>query len=281
MAYTPKSKIKALGAALLSYAKEADQAGVHIPELEALRPFFGKKGQILIRPTRSKKQQEKLEAAIKAAKEKYGARPNKAKIKKELEKRKQEEAKKRKKAEKTYRQRKVKEAKEKQANFRSAAQKAARQYNKVVDVLMNVSLRKLLEAYGIGSDLVEYLAEQDMSVEDIKKFIKEVAATVDDVPEEARALIGSDRILGTLKEIRETYDEQDFNTISDIFKFSMEHPEAQTEEVERIINTWRAAGGETLISFADLAEQLNNAVDPFNTDTLAEILEAAAEEDVQ
>ena len=281
MAYTPKSKIKALGSALLDYIKESDKAGVHIPELEALRSFFGRKGQILARPTRSKKQREKLDAAIKAAKEKCGARPSKAKIKKELEKRKQEEAAKRKKAEKTYRQRKVKEAKDKKANFRSAAQKAARQYNKVVDVLMDAVLRKLMDAYGIGSDLVEYLAEQGMSVEDIKKFIKEVAVTVDDVPEEARALIGSDRILGTLKEIRETYDDQDFNTISDIFKFAIEHPEAQTGEVERIVDTWQAAGGETLISFTDLAEQLNNAVDPFNTKTLAEILEDAAEEDIQ
>ena len=158
MAYKPKGKIKALTGAILTYREKAKEAGVHIPELEAVSKFFGKKGQILKRATRSKRSQEKLEQAIEAAKEKFSARPSQKQIDIELEERKEKAAAQRAKSKKTYRERKKKEkaaaAGNKKVNFRSIAQKATRDYDKVVDILMDASTKKLMDAYNIGSDLI-------------------------------------------------------------------------------------------------------------------------------
>ena len=80
MAYMPKTKVKALGKVMLQYIKISAETGVCDPDLEALRPFFGKKGQVLKRPLRSKKQQAKFEEAVKTAKSKYGSKPSSRKM---------------------------------------------------------------------------------------------------------------------------------------------------------------------------------------------------------
>lgn len=273
MAYRPKSKVKALGQTVVNYAKEAAKKGVHIPELEALTKYFGKKGQVLARPTRSKKSQHEFEKAIAAAKEKFGTKPKKKDIEKEFEHRKAKAEQERKKAEKTYRQRKVKEAKQAGKNFRSAAQKAARQYGNVVDVLQDAATKKLMESYGIGSDFIEYLAEMGMSSADIKKFLQELAATIDDIPEEARALATTDRVLGTFMELHNNYNDEEWSDVSAMFNMSINHQEASMEDLTRVIDAWQAAGGADLVPFEQLQYELEQTMDPFNIDTVNEILE--------
>lgn len=283
MAYKPKSKTKALFDAMQEYFKKSKESGVHIPEFEALRPFFGKKGQILKRPTRSKKQQEKLESAIKEAKEKFGAKPSREKINKELEERKEKAAEVKKKAKKTYRERKKKEAAGKaektggKVNFRSIAQKASRQYDNVVDIMMDASIRKIMDAYGIGSDLIEYLAEQGLTVQQIKDFIYQLTETIDDLPAEALALATMDGVLGTLIDIRETYTDADFDEVAQMFNFALYHPDAM-ENVKEVINIWQEAGGAENMPFEDFATKMESSIDPLNADTARDILGIEEEE---
>lgn len=275
MAYKPKSKTKAVWNALSDYIKKSKDTGVHIPELEALRPFFGKQGQILKRPTRSKKQQEKLEAALKAAKEKFGAKPSRQKIDKELAERKKKADEQRKKAEKTYRQRKVKEAKESEKRkFRSAAQKAAREYTKVVDTMMDASIKKLMDELGIGSDLIEYLAENGLTTEQIKAYLREISATVDDLPEEARELASTDSVINTFKQVYEDYSDQDMNEVAAIFSYKLNNTEAEDAIVDDIINMWIDAGGSENMPFADFAAEMNSTSDPYSIKNANEILQA-------
>lgn len=273
MAYRPKSKVKALGQTVVNYVKEAATKGVHIPELEALTKYFGKKGQVLARPTRSKKSQQEFEKAIAAAKEKFGVKPKKKDIEKEFERRKAKAEQERKKAEKTYRKRKVKEAKKAGKNFRSVAQKAARQYGNVVDVLLDVATKKLMESYGIGSDFVEYLAEMGMSSADIEKFLQELVFTIEDLPEEAKALATTDRVLRTFIELHDNYSSEDWADVSAMFNMAINYPEASMEDMTRVIDAWLDAGGANLVSFEQLQYELEITSDPFNIETINEILE--------
>lgn len=281
--YKPKTKVKAVWKALIDYINKSDKDGVHIPEFEALRPFFGKKGQILKRTTRSKKGQEKLESAIKEAKEKFGAKPSREKINKELEERKEKAAEVKKKAKKTYRDRKKKEAAGKaektggKVNFRSIAQKASRQYDNVVDIMMDASIRKIMDAYGIGSDLIEYLAEQGLTVQQIKDFIYQLTETIDDLPAEALALATMDGVLGTLIDIRETYTDADFDEVAQMFNFALYYPDAM-ENVKEVINIWQEAGGNENMPFEDFAEAMESCIDPLNADTARDILGIEEEE---
>lgn len=282
MAYKPKGKVKALTGAILKYREKAKQAGVHIPELEAVSKFLGKKGQILKRPTRSKRSQEKLEEAIAAAKEKFGSRPSQKKIDAELEERKEKAAEQRAKSKKTYRERKKKEkaaaAGDKKVNFRSIAQKSTRDYDKVVDVLMDASTKKLMDSYNIGSDLIEYLAEQGLTTQQIKEFIIQMTVTIDDLPEEALQLASMDMMLGTLMEMRETYNEQSWDDVTAMFTMAVTHPD-QMQDLHELIGLWKDAGGSENMTFENFRAQMEVGVDPFNKDTAREVLGIEPEED--
>lgn len=271
--YKPKTKVKAVWKALIDYINKSDKEGVHIPELEELRPFFGKKGQILKRPTRSKKQQEKFEAAVKAVKEKFGNRPSKEQIDKELQKRKKKAQEQQKKAEKKYRQRKVKEAKDTgKRKFRSAAQKAAKEYKKVVDTLMDASIKKLMDELGIGSDLIEYLAESGLTTEQIKEYIREISATVEDLPEEARALASTDSVIEAFKQVYEEYGDFDLDNVAAIFGYKLNNITVEDEVVDEIINAWIDAGGTAVMPFPEFVDAMNDTSDPYNLKNAEEIL---------
>lgn len=273
MAYKPKGKVKALTGAILKYREKVKQAGVHIPELEAVSKFIGKKGQILKRATRSKKSQERLEEAIAAAKEKFGARPSQKKIAAELEERKEEAAERKAKAKKTYRERKKKEAAAsgKKVNFRSIAQKASRSYEKVLDVMMDASLKKMMDSYGIGSDVVEYLAEQGLTTKQIWEFLEQLIETLDDLPEEALPYANMDIFFGTLQEVKNTYKDQEWDDITEMFTLAISHPNSM-DEVHEIIGLWQEAGGSGVMSFADFRKELEENINPLNMETAREIL---------
>lgn len=277
MAYMPKTKVKSLGKLMVDYIRISAETGVHDPELEALREFFGKKGQTLKRPLRSKKQQKKFEEAVKAAKEKYGNKPSKAKMKKEMQRRKEAADTQKQKATKTWRKKKVEEAKKSEGkkNFRSVAQKAARQYSNMVDVFKDEALRDLIRAYGIGSPIIEYLAEQGLTAEEIRAFIEQWAARIDDMPEEARALASVDDMFTILKEISEEYGSDDFEDFSAMFMLSLdaEASGATSEVWKGIIDLWEESGGNKTMPFAEFYGKLQQYDDPFNINNADEVLE--------
>lgn len=277
MAYMPKTKVKALGKVMLQYIKISADTGVHDPDLEALRPFFGKKGQVLKRPLRSKKQQAKFEEAVKTAKAKYGSKPSSAKMKKEMQRRKEAADEQKKKATKTFRKRKVKEAKESKGkkNFRSEAQKAARRYSEMIDVFKDEAIRDLMQAYGIGSEVIEYLAEQGLTAEEIKAFIKQWTQKIDDMPEEARELASMDEMFSILQDLNENYGPDDFNDLAAMFDMSLSGADLSldAEVTKRIIDLWEDAGGAENIKFTDFWEKLKEYEDPYNIDNAREVLE--------
>lgn len=276
MTYTPKTKVKALGKVMLQYIKISAETGVHDPDLEALRPFFGKKGQVLKRPLRSKKQQAKFEEAVKTAKGKYGAKPSSAKMKKEMQRRKEAAAEQKKKATKSWRKKKVEEAKKSEGkkNFRSVAQKAAKQYSNMVDIFKDEAMRDLFRAYGIGSPIIEYLAEQGLTAAEIKAFIEQWAAKIDDMPDEARALASVDDMFKILKEINEEYGSDDFEDFSTMFLLSIDaETSGATDEVwKSVIDAWEEAGGNKTMPFAEYYEKLQQYDDPYNIDNAREVL---------
>lgn len=276
MAYMPKTKVKALGKVMLQYIKISAETGVHDPDLEALRPFFGKKGQVLKRPLRSKKQQAKFEEAVKTAKGKYGTKPSSAKMKKEMQRRKEAAAEQKQKATKTWRKKKVEEAKKSEGkkNFRSVAQKAAKQYSNMVDIFKDEAMRDLFRAYGIGSPIIEYLAEQGLTAAEIKAFIEQWAARIDDMPDEARALASVDDMFKILKEINEEYGSNDFEDFSVMFLLSIDaEASGATDEVwKSVIDAWEEAGGNKAMSFAEFYEKLQQYDDPYNIDNAQEVL---------
>ena len=277
MAYMPKTKVKALGKVMLQYIKISAETGVHDPDLEALRPFFGKKGQVLKRPLRSKKQQAKFEEAVKTAKGKYGSKPSSAKMKKEMQRRKEAAAEQKQKATKTWRKKKVEEAKKSEGkkNFRSVAQKAAKQYSNMVDIFKDEAMRDLFRAYGIGSPIIEYLAEQGLTAAEIKAFIEQWAARIDDMPDEARALASVDDMFKILKEINEEYGSDDFEDFSTMFLLSIDaEASGATDEVwKSVIDAWEEAGGNKTMPFAEYYEKLQQYDDPYNIDNAREVLD--------
>ena len=209
------------------------------------------------------------------AKEKFGAKPSKQKIDKELAERKKKADEQRKKAEKTYRKRKVKEAKESnKRKFRSAAQKAAREYKKVVDTMMDATIKKLMDELGIGSDLIEYLAENGLTTEQIKAYLREISATVDDLPEEARELASTDSVINTFKQVYEDYGDQDMEEVAAIFGYKVNNTEVDDEIVDDIINMWIDAGGSENMPFADFVSEMNSTSDPYSIKNANEILQA-------
>lgn len=278
MAYNPKQKIKALQKAVKVYIKESEKTGAHIPELEAVKKFFGKRGGISARATRSKKAQKEFEAAAKAVKQKFGSQVSTKRVKEAVAKRDQENKEREKKAAATYRKRKVKEAKgsEGKKNFRSVAQKAARQYKQLVGALSDAAMRELMETYGIKSDVIEYLAESGLTSEQIKEFIRQYAATVESIPEEARQLAADDQNFKAMQEIAAMQnDKVEFDNLADMFSAVINAADdgVDTEKVLDIVELYAEFKGSGNLSFNDFWEELQTQTDPYDLETARKVLE--------
>ena len=102
--------------------------------------------------------------------------------------------------------------------------------------------------------------------------------TIDDLPEEALQLASMDMMLGTLMEMRETYNDQSWNDVTAMFTMAVTHPD-QMQVLHELIGLWRDAGGSAIMSFEDFRAQMEVGVDPFNTDTAREVLGIDTEEE--
>ena len=268
---------KSMQKAFVHYVNVAKSAGVHIPAMEALRPFLGKKGQVLKRPTRSKKAKENFEQAKKEAEQKFTSRPSSKKIDKELEERKKKAAEIEKKAAATYRKRKVKEAKQtKGKNVRSVAQKAARQYKQMVGALSDAAMRELMESYGIKSEVIEYLAENGLTSEQIKEFIRQYAHIVDNIPEEARQLAADDQNFKVMQEIATLQNDKiEFDNLADMFGAVINAADdgVDPEKVLDIIEIYAEYKGTGNLPFSEFWEELQMQTDPYNEEMARRVLE--------
>ena len=276
--YKPKQKIESLKKAVKAYIKESEKTGAHLPEMEAVKKFFGKRGGLSARALRSKKAQKEFEAAVAAVKEKYGPRVNQKKVKEAVKKREAENIERENKAAATYRKRKVKEAKgsEGKKNFRSVAQKAARQYKQMVGALSDAAMRELMEAYGIKSEVIEYLAEEGLTGEQIKEFIRQYAATVNDLPEEARQLAAEDQNFKAMQDIAAMQnDKVEFDNLADMFTAVINAAEdgVDTSRVLDIVEVYAEYKGSGNLPFNEFWNELQQQKDPYNTETARALLE--------
>ena len=271
----PKIKLpslKAMGKAVVKY-REGRAAGTigKSATMEALLPFFGKKGQVLKRETRYNTQRERLKEAVKNAQQRYGKTPGTASFKR-VEKQRSEQSKK---AARTFAEKNRPKTKSGEADkrFTRQAREIANKFLNAVDVFASDTYDQLKSgAYGIGSDVVVAMAESGLSPEEIEEYLKQIKETFDDIPEEAKDLASNDAFWQAVKDLTDIIREGEGVDYKDIFStYIKEDPDP--EEFKAALENYVTYDGERTKSFSEVWDELKDYTDPGNADTLREIME--------
>lgn len=264
--------LKAMGKAVVKY-REGRAAGTigKSATMEALLPFFGKKGQVLKRETRYNTQRERLKEAVKNAQRRYGKTPGTASFKR-VEKERSEQTKK---AARTFAEKNRPKAKsgESDKRFTKVAKEIANKFLNAVDVFASDTYDQLKSgAYGIGSDVVVAMAESGLSPEEIEEYLKQIKETFDDIPEEAKDLASNDAFWQAVKDLTDIIREGEGVNYKDIFStYIKEDPDP--EEFKTALENYVTYDGERTKSFSVVWDELKEYTDPGNADTLREIME--------
>ena len=264
--------LKAMGKAVVKY-REGRAAGTigKSATMEALLPFFGKKGQVLKRETRYNTQRERLKEAVKNAQQRYGKTPGTASFKR-VEKQRSEQSKK---AARTFAEKNRPKTKSGEADkrFTRQAREIANKFLNAVDVFASDTYDQLKSgAYGIGSDVVIAMAESGLSPEEIEEYLKQIKETFDDIPEEAKDLASNDAFWQAVKDLTDIIREGEGVDYKDIFStYIKEDPDP--EEFKAALENYVTYDGERTKSFSEVWDELKDYTDPGNADTLREIME--------
>ena len=265
--------LKAIGQAVVKY-RAGRAAGTIAPSatMEAISPFFGKKGQVLKRETRYNTQKQKLLEGVKAVKARYGSRPGKASFKREQQKK----AEQTKKAAQTFAEKNTKQKKGGGADkrFKKQAQEKANTFMKAVEVFKTWTYADLVDgSYGIGSDVVIAMAEAGLEPEEIETYLKQVKETFDDIPDEAKNLASKDdfwkAVIDITNIINEKNKEIDYRDVISAYMTT----EADTEDFKAALNNYLDYGDYSK-PFGDIWDELKDTMDPGNPDTFAEVMES-------
>lgn len=265
-------KMKSVSSTFLQYIKLSAETGVKLPEMEAFRPFLGKKGQPLKRQTRSKRQQVALEQAVKDFRAKYG-RGGKKKIQAALQDRKSKNEERFKKARDTFRQHQ-KERAGAGANFRSVAQKASKQYGKMVEAFSNQTLAQLIDRYNIGSGIIQWMAEKGLTIAEMERLIELFCGAWDDLPAEAQELAQRDDYWQIALDIMQSGITEDFGFM--LQNYLDQQAEGRGGDYINLLNEYGESG--SVIPFAEIWEKLQAYDDPYNPDNLYEVMEGLEDE---
>lgn len=272
---------KSLQSAWKEYEKHLAEGGAKLAEFEALRPFMGKRGNISQRATRSQKARREAQKAIKAIKAKHGDRPSKRKIKQAQDEKRAKKEEAVKKATKTVRRKAAKQArkaakesgeakpdesKKLKQIAKKAMEEAEEKYSRMLDILDKGS-RDLLSAK-VRYEIYRVLDEEEVSDKDISDFIDKLLETLDDIPEEAKALNRQDDFYKVLQHIRDTGVE-DREDLKAMFIMLADHPD-EHDNVLDAIDYWQEHGSS--MGFTQFAEELEQYNDMWEPDNWAEIL---------
>lgn len=272
-----KTKVKlppltAMGKAVVKY--RAGRAAGTIEKsatMEALLPFFGKKGQVLKRETRYNTQRERLKEAVKNAQRRYGKTPGVSSFKREAKKKAAEV----KKGAESFAKKEAPKTKKGEADkrFKKIARETANKFLNAVDVFASDTYDQLKSgAYGIGSDVVVAMAESGLSPEEIEDYLKQIKETFDDIPKEAQKFASSDAFWQSVKDLSDIMKEGEGIDYKEVFTvFIQEDPDP--EDFRAVVQNYVTYDGEKTKSFSEMWDQLKNMSDPGNTDTFAEIME--------
>lgn len=247
-----------------AYVKSLEQGGPKSPKMEALRPFMGARGGILKRNTRSNKQREAFNAAVKDIQKTYG-RKTKAPFSK-AEKQKQTAA--RNAVKKHQKQQHKKQTgKPLTKTAKKIAKEAEDKYSKMLDILTAGS-QQLLSAK-VRYEIYKQMDAEGFSEEDIKVFIEKLLETLQDIPEEAKELTKQDDYIQTLMQLAEFSgsEKEDFNTMF----YALTSVEAdEQEDIKEAIRYWEENSNG--MSFAQFWGELEMYNDKGNPDNWEEIL---------
>lgn len=255
-----------------AYVKQLEQSNIKIPEMEELRPFMGSRGGVLKRQTRSKKQKEAFKQAASGVSGILGRKTSAAAIKqaqKEAKFDKQRKTAGRNAATKDARKqhkKKPEEGKPLTKRAQQVAREAEEKYSRMVDILDKGS-RDLLSAK-VRYEIYKVLDEEEVSEDDISKFIDKLLDTLDDIPEEAKELNQQDDFYEILLYLRGTGVE-DREDLKAMFIMLVDHPD-EHDSVLDVIDYWQEHGNG--MGFTQFAEELEQYNDMWEPDNWAEIL---------
>lgn len=261
-----------------TYLKQLEQTNVKIPEMEELRPFMGKRGGVLKRQTRSKKQKEAFKQAAAGVKNILGKKTSAAAIKQAQKEAKFEQQRKtagRNAATKDARkQHKAKPQEGKPLTKRAAqvAREAEDKYSRMVDILDKGS-RDLLSAK-VRYEIYKVLDEEDVTDTDISDFIDKLLEILDDIPDEAKELNEQDDFYETLLYLRGIGIE-DREDLKAMFIMLVDYPDEHDSVLDAIDYWQENNNGMGFTQFAAELEQYNDMWEP---DNWAEILGTEEEE---
>lgn len=257
-----------------AYVNAQKTSNIKIPEMEALRPFMGKRGGVLKRQTRSKKQKEAFKQAAAGVKGILGKKSSAAAIKqaqKEAKLEKQRRTAGRNAATKdARRQHKKKPEEGKPLTKRAArvAQEAEEKYSRMVDILDRGS-RSLLSAK-VRYELYKAMDEDEVSDEDISDYIDKLLEVLDDIPAEAKVLNSQDDFYQVLQRIRDM-EVEDREDIKAIFTALVDYPDSW-DELMQAVDYWQD-NNQIGIGFSQFMEELEQYNDMWNVDNYAEIMQ--------
>lgn len=247
-----------------AYVKSLEQGGPKSPKMEALRPFMGARGTILKRNTRSNKQREAFNAAVKDIQKTYGRKTKEPFSK--AEKQKQTAA--RNAVKKHQRkQHKKQTGKPLTKTAKKIAEDAANKYSKMLDILTEGS-QQLLSAK-VRYEIYKQMDAEGFSEEDIKAFIEKLLETLQDIPEEAKELAKQDDYVQALMQLAEFSgaEKEDFNAMFYAITGANAY---EQEDIMEAIRYWE--DNNNGMSFAQFWGELEMYNDKGNPDNWEEIL---------
>lgn len=211
----PQPKIsQSMQSAFKAYDNEVKKGAPKLPEMEALRPYLGKRGVVSKRATRSQKARREFKEAKEAVKRKYGEKPSKTKIKADQKQKAESQKavlkKKIKKIRRKAAQEARKEAKksgkakpEEKKKLKKIAQQAMceaeEKYSRMLDIFTKGSQKTLQSR--VRYELYKQMIDQGINDSDIEKFVDKILQSLNDLPQEAVKLAQNDDFTKVLMHI--------------------------------------------------------------------------------
>ena len=240
---------------------------------EALSRFFTRRGTVKVRETRYNTGKQALNEAIERVRRETGSKsPSKKRI---IEQAKREEkARKDKarfeKAKQTYTKNNTKDKR-----FKRVAREKASQYTKMVEVFASDAYNQLRAGeYGLGSDVVEQLAEQGLSDQDIIDYLEQIGNSLKMIPNEARQYTEKDDFWKSVIDISEMIKNGGMVDIEDVV-YAYITVDADRENFEAALQNYMDSPRKTM-SFSEAWAMVNDTLDPASPDNMTEVLESVA-----
>lgn len=294
------------------YTEQLEDTGVKLPEMEALRPYMGKRGRVLKKSIRSKEAQEKYRAAEKKVQAAFPGRSGSSAIGRAMKSLEEKTTKRLEEAAKTYRKGKAaaqarnagqrqerpaaqettrpETAKpepkqpepEKPLTMREKAEKALQEAEAaamaaqlaVQEAQQQLDFAKLLEQFQKGSreklsnkviyEVYRALDYMGVEPEDIDAYLDKLNETMNDIPDEARALWKEDEFAQVLIQVHE-FSEMEREDFSAMLNAVLTTDKEGTEDMMDMIRYWQDPDNNpNNMSFSQFWEELqsyNNMLD--------------------